>query len=211
MLKNVLLIFSLLYGFSLPAQEISPRIIKDIEQSGNSPLYVKSVLKKSFTIDTIAIAKTTYFDGYLDSIAYHGEIGKVYGPFEKGKILIQILATDSNRFNKIGQIFIDTSVFTFKVADSLSNHIIRQIMIGNRSFEDMAMTYSMGGEAAEGGNLGWIAAGYTIPQLDEALLARPKGDLFKMWTRRGVHIIQKLDDTKIDRGYALILKIIWKE
>lgn len=200
--------------FLVPVLDIAAQnwaqIKKDIEASKNSPLYVKDILKKPFSIDTVAIARLSEFESFKDSIAFHGELGKVYGPFGREQYLVQVLAENPNQFNRVGQIFIDTAIIYYPRADSLANFIIRQIAIGNRSFEDMASTYSMGGEGATQGDLGWIAAGYTLPQLDKALLEKEKGDLFKMWTRRGVHIIRKSDHTQTFRGYALLLMIRWK-
>lgn len=205
----VSLVFILLGIIELSAQNWN-QIKKDIETATNSPLYVKDVLKKSFTIDTITIKRITNFETIKDSIAFHGEVGKVYGPFGPEQALIQVLATNPNQFNRVGQIFLDTSYIFYPTADSLANFIIRQIGIGNRSFEDMASTYSMGGEGATKGDLGWIAYGALLPQLDKALIEKEKGDLFKMWSKRGVHIIRKSDHTQTMRGYALLLVIKWK-
>jgi hypothetical protein len=82
-----------LIGIAGYAQPKSMSQLKtDIEKSGNSPLYVKDVLKKKFKLDTVPVLRTSNFRGLADSLAYHGKIGKVYGPYEKGKILVQILA-----------------------------------------------------------------------------------------------------------------------
>jgi PPIC-type PPIASE domain len=182
------------------------QIKADIEKSTNSPLYVKDVLKKKFSIDTIPILRTSHFRGLPDSLAYHGKIGKVYGPYEKGKILVQILGKAPNTFNRIGQVFLDTSVFRRRFADSLADAIIRRIQAGTTTFEDMAQTYSMGGESATKGDIGWVAAGSMIPQIERELVKRKKGDIFKVWTVNGVHIIRKTD-VKQDNGFALMMRI----
>lgn len=178
-----------------------------IEKSGNSPLYVKDVLKKKFSIDTITIFRTQHFAGLADSIAYHGAVGKVYGPFEKGKILVQVLDKAPNRFNHIAQLYLDTSLFRAHFADSLATSIMERVHAGKASFKDMVRTYSSGGETAEGGDMGWMAKGSMIPAIEKELSFRKKGELFKVWTPNGVHIIQKLDDAKEDHGYALLMRI----
>lgn len=178
-----------------------------IEQSRNGPLYVKDVLKKKFTIDTITILRTRNFSALADSIAYHGKVGKVYGPFEKGKILVQVLDKAPNRFNHIAQLFLDTTLFRARFADSLADQIIGSVMAGRSSFEDMVRTYSMGGEAATGGDMGWTATGAMLPVIEKELAKRKKGELFKVWTANGLHIIRKLDDAKEDDGFALLMRI----
>jgi hypothetical protein len=39
------------------------------------------------------------------------------------------------------------------------------------------------------------------------MLVRKKGEVFKVWTRAGLHIIKKLDDPKQDTGFALMLQV----
>lgn len=190
------------------AQKLTLAQIKtNLEKDSNSVAYTREVLKKQYKIDTIIILNTTHFSGVADSLAYYGKIKKVYGPYEK-KILVQILAKRPNTFTRISQVFIDTTVFTRRIADSLANSIITRIKTGVASFEDMAQTYSMGGEGATKGDLGWVARGYTIPAIDREIAKRKKGDVFKVWTKRGVHIVKITSDPKQDTGFALILRII---
>lgn len=181
---------------------------KEIETSTNGPLYVKDILKKQFKLDTVVIARTSHFRGLPDSLAYHGKVGKVYGPYDKGKILVQILAKAPNTFNHIHQIFLDTSVFLKRFADSLADDIIQRVQEGRSTFEDMAQTYSMGGEAVTKGDLGWVAAGSLIPQIERELRSKKKGEIFKVWTANGLHIIRKSDNSKQDHGYALLMRVL---
>lgn len=178
-----------------------------IEASGNGPLYVKDVLKKKFKLDTIIVRRTWGFIGLADSLAYHGQINKVYGPYDKGKFLVQILAKNPNLFNHIGQIYIDTAILMPKVADSLADKIMQRIKEGSTSFGDMAVTWSMGGEAATRGDMGWIAMGAMIPEIEKELKKRKKGEIFKIWTKAGLHIIRKTDDPEEKDGYALMMRI----
>lgn len=200
----LLLILYCLAGFA--QTKTVTQLKADIEKSTNSPLYVKDVLKKKFTIDTVPIMSTSRFRGLPDSLAYYGKIGKVYGPYEKGKILVQILAKAPNTFNRISQVFLDTTVFRKHFADSLADAIIKRVQTGAATFEDMAQTYSMGGEGRTRGDLGWCAAGSMIPQIERELARRKKGDVFKVWTANGVHIIRKTD-VKQDNGFVLMMRI----
>lgn len=192
----------------IPVSKMTVAQIKSsLEKSGNGPLFVKDVLRKPFKLDTIIVRRSSGFVGLADSLAYHGQINKVYGPYGKEKFLVQILAQNPNMFNHVGQIFIDTSVFTLRVADSLGKLIISRIREGSTTFEDMAVTYSMGGEVATRGDIGWIAAGAMIPEIEKELKKRKKGDIFGVWTKAGLHIIRKTDDPEDRPGYALMMRI----
>jgi PPIC-type PPIASE domain len=166
-------------------------------------------LKKRFKIDTITVTRTSNFSSLADSLAYKGKIGKVYGPYgQKGsQFLVQILSKAPNLFYRISQIFIDTSVFRYRIADSLGNSILKRLNAGSASFEQMAVTYSMGGEGATRGDLGWIARGIMLPQIEHEVSVRKKGETFKVWSPSGLHIIRKTEDPRQDIGFALILRV----
>jgi PPIC-type PPIASE domain len=208
-MKKLILLFVLVAGTHyLIGQKLTIAQMKaGIESAANPLAYVRTVLKKKYQMDTIIIANTTYFSGIADSLAYHGKIRKVYGPYEK-KFLVQVLGKIPNTFHRISQVFIDTSFFTNRFADSLTNTIIDNIKTGKASFADMAMTYSMGGEGATKGDLGWIAKGALMPEIEKALDKCRKGDIVKLWSKSGVHIIKKTYDDKQDTGYALLLRVI---
>jgi len=181
----------------------------ELEKSPNSPLYTKDILKKKFKIDTITITRTSFFNSLADSLAYKGQIKKVYGPFEQkgSRFLVQILAKAPNTFYRVSQIFIDTSVFRYKFADSLGKVILSKLNSGSDSFEHLAQTYSMGGEAVTKGDLGWVAQGVLIPQISRELTRRKKGEVFSVWSANGLHIIKKTEDPKKDSGFALMMRI----
>ncbi|MET0298768.1 MAG: peptidylprolyl isomerase [Flavitalea sp.] len=183
--------------------------LKDsIEKSTNPPLYVKDVLKKRFILDTVSIFSTTQFGGVRDSLAYAGKIGKVYGPFDNGRVLVQILDKVNGRYNRVSQIFLDTSIYTVRIADSLANAIIKRVNDGSSSFEDMVMTFSTGKEAANKGDLGWLAEGSMLPPIEQEIRKRKKGEVFKVWTPSGLHILQKTQVPKQDVAAALIMRIL---
>jgi hypothetical protein len=193
---------------SVSAQKLSiPQMKAGIESAANPLAYVRTVLKKKYQMDTVIIANTTYFSGVVDSLAYYGKVRKVYGPYDK-KFLVQVLGKVPNTFHRISQVFIDTSLFSFRIADSLANSIVTRIKSGTASFEDMAMSYSTGGEARTKGDLGWIAEGALMPEIEKALSKCKKGDIFKIWSKSGVHIIRKTNEDKQDTGYALMLRVI---
>ncbi len=203
----ILLILFFKNGFT-QKQTVS-EIKTELEKSPNSPLYVKQILKKRFKIDTIVVTRTNLFRSIADSLAYRGKEKKVYGPYNQNgsKFLVQILAKSPNVFYRISQIFIDTTVFHFKYADSLGNKILARIKDGSATFEELAQTYSMGGESATKGDLGWIARGVLFPPIEEEVEKSKKGDVFKLWSPNGLHIIKKTEEPKKDTGFALIMRV----
>ncbi|MHA4844275.1 peptidylprolyl isomerase [Flavitalea antarctica] len=180
----------------------------ELEKSSNPPLYVKDVLKKKFILDTVVIFSTTQFGGVRDSLAYRGKIGKVYGPYDKGRVLVQVLAKSMGNFNRVSQIFLDTSIYTKRFADSLAGSIMQRVSSGAASFEDMVMTYSTGPELARKGDLGWLATGSMLPAIEKEMTKRKKGEIFKVWTASGVHILQKTQNPKQDVAAALLMRVL---
>ena len=203
----LILIFSSLSAF---CQKMTIATMKaEIEKSPNSPLYVKDILKKKFKLDTIVITRTSHFNSLADSLAYNGKIKKVYGPYTQqgSRFLVQVLAKLPNTFYRFSQIFIDTSVFRYRVADSLGKSIIARIDSKKDDFVHLAQTYSMGGESTTGGDLGWVAKGSMLPEIERELIRRKKNEVFSIWTSNGLHIIKKTADPKQDSGAALLMRI----
>lgn len=185
------------------------QVKKELEATPDPLGYVKYKLKKKYKVDTVAIISTTSFVGFPDSLAYRGKTGKVYGPFKGNKVLIKILAKVPNTFYHVSHIVLDTAIFKKAFADSLASKIINRILTGNSTFETMAGTYSSDpGTASKGGDLGWFVRGVMLPQLDKAVAAHKKGDLFKVWTPAGLHIVTIKDNPKKDDGFALFLRVL---
>jgi len=210
MKKYTLLLFSIAFVFVSQAQKMTIAQMKiELEKSANSPLYAKQILKKKFKIDTIVVARTSLFHSLADSLAYTGKIKKVYGPYDQqgSKFLVQVLAKSPNVFYKVSQIFIDTSLFSHKFIDSLGNSIIEKIKNGSTTFEQMAKTYSMGGEGPNECDIGWVARGVLMPEIEREIVKRKKGEVFRMWSPNGLHILKRTAEPKQDTGFALIMRV----
>ena len=94
-------------------------------------------------------------------------------------------------------------------ADSLADVIIGKIRSGNSTFAAQASVYSADiPSAIKGGDLGWFVQGVMLPQLDAQITKRKKGELFKVWTTAGLHIVKIADSPKKDVGFALLLRVI---
>src|ERR1700748_1621499 len=100
-MRSWLSLFFILLCTAVHAQKMTVAQIKtELEKSNNSPLYAKEVLKKKFKIDTVTVTRTIVFVSLADSLAYKGQLKKVYGPYgpQGSKFLVQVLARAPNTF-----------------------------------------------------------------------------------------------------------------
>ncbi len=208
-MKKLLCIF-FFTGFILSVKSQTLAQIKKILDTTQNPIgFVKYILKKKYFIDTVTVVSTKQFMGKADSLAYHGKVGKTYGPFKKENILVKILVKAPNTFYHIKHILIDTSIFDKGFAETKADEIIGKINSGTSTFAAQASIYSADYESgAKGGDLGWFIQGVMLPQLDKEMIKHKKGDLFKVWSTSGLHIVSIADNPKEDTGYALLLRII---
>jgi len=208
-MKSIIAAFLLVMTFNVSHGQSMAQIKKELEATTDPIGYVKYKLKKKYKIDTVGIMSTTNFMGFQDSLAYKGKTGKVYGPFKGNNVLIRVLAKLPNTFYHINHIVLDTSIFKKEFADSLASTIIKKILSGEKSFETMAGTYSADqGTSSRGGDLGWFIRGVMLPQLDNAIVSHKKGEIFKVWTPAGLHIVKIKDSPKKDDGFVLLLRVI---
>ena len=208
-MKKLLYLF-IFTGFIFSAKSQTVAQIKKILDTTQNPVgFVKYVLKKKYFIDTVTVVSTQQFMGKADSLAYHGKVGKTYGPFKKENILVKILVKAPNTFYHIKHILIDTAVFEKGFAESLASNIIWKIENKTSTFSEQAGIYSADYESsAKGGDLGWFIQGVMLPQLDKEMVKHKKGDLFTVWSPSGLHVVTVADNPKEDTGYALLLRVI---
>ena len=94
-------------------------------------------------------------------------------------------------------------------AESLADNIMAKIADGSSTFASQASIYSADySSSSKGGDLGWFVQGVMLPQLDKEMLNRKKGELFKVWSGSGLHIVSVADNPKEDTGFALMLRVI---
>ena len=205
--RTVLVILISLLFATANAQSITQ--IKKVLDTTHDPIgYVKYVLKKKYKIDTITVMSTSGFIGIADSLAYTGKVNKVYGPFKKENILIKVLAKIPNTFYHVSHILLDTAIYRTRFADSLADVLIDKIRSGKSDFATQAAVYSADiPSAIKGGDLGWFIRGVMLPAMDKELPKRKKGELFKVWSSAGLHIVKITDNPKQDNGFALILRV----
>lgn len=208
-MKKILLFLVLSCLFVSAKSQTIAQIKKVLDTTSNPVGFVKYVLKKKYYIDTVTVVSTAEFMGIADSLAYKGKTGKTYGPFKKENILVKILTKAPNTFYHVNHILLDTTVFDSAFAQSLADTIMAKISSGKSSFAAQANVYSADhASAVKGGDLGWFIQGVMMPQLDKELTKRKKGELFKVWSPAGLHIVRIADNPRQDTGFALMLRII---
>lgn len=88
------------------------------------------------------------------------------------------------------------------VSESEAKHkidVIRERIVNGTPFEEMARQYSEDGSASNGGDLGWVSPGDTVPAFEREMNSLEKDQISKpILTPFGWHIIQVLDRRKKD-------------
>jgi hypothetical protein len=189
------------------AQKSDTEKLKAGLEAAQNPIEFLKSKKKKYRIDTVFITSTVQFAGSLDSLAYHGQVRKVYGPFPGDSILLQVIGKAPNMFYHAQQIFLDTSKMRKEVAVKLADSIIARVKRKAQTFGDMARVYAMDGTGPSEGELGWRARGTLIPQLEGAILKHKKGELFKTFSPYGLHVIYMKDSPRQDAGFVLLLRV----
>ncbi len=208
-MKKLIFLFFFTGIISSAESQTVAQIKKILDTTQNPIGFVKYVLKKKYFIDTVTVVSTQQFMGKADSLAYHGKVGKTYGPFKKENILVKILVKAPNTFYHIKHILLDTTVFDKNFAETKADEIIGKINSGASTFAAQASIYSADTESSpKGGDLGWFIKGVMLPQLDKEMVKHKKGDMFKVWSTSGLHIVTVADNPKEDTGYALLLRVI---
>ncbi len=194
-------------SFASFAQKSETDRLKAGLESAANPLEFLKAKKRKYRIDTVFITSNVSFSNGLDSLAYHGQVRKVDGPFPEDSVLLQVVGKAPNMFYHVQQIFLDTSKMRKEVAVKLADSIIARVKRKEKSFGDMARIYAMDGSGPNEGELGWRARGTLIPPLENAILKHKKGELFKTFSPYGLHIIYMRDSPKQDVGFVLILRV----
>ena len=200
------LLFSSLFSVAQGADARIRQMKAELEKSKDPVALVKK-WKKKYRMDTVSIISPNKFFGIADSLAYTGKVGKAYGPFPGDSIIVLVAGKAFNMFYHAGHVLLDTIAFRKKVASKMADNPIKQIKSGEKKFEDLARTYNIDGSGENGGDFGVLARGVLLPELDREIIKHKKGDIFKVITRNGVHIVKIFENPKKDAGFAILLRI----
>lgn len=126
------------------------------------------------------------------------KVGDVYGPYRDAETFkISRLVSIAQRPDsvKASHILIQTDV---KLADSLMS------VVNASNFAELARQYSQDpGSAINGGDLDWFADGMMVPTFNEACFNGKKGDIVRIESEYGVHIIYIRDKGVPSTKYSI--------
>ena len=141
------------------------------------------------------------FSPNIDTMLFNAPVGEVSQPLEDNgmfrifKVVDRQAKPDSLRASHILISYagtpIQTATRTREAADKLADSVLNVVQKAPASFEAMAGTLS-DDEAAKAklGDLGWFADGAMVPEFNEAVLKGTVGDIKKVETQFGYHIIK---------------------
>jgi peptidyl-prolyl cis-trans isomerase D len=139
-------------------------------------------------------------------------VGSVIGPYaEEGyyqvaKLIDRKVMADSAKASHILRTVEAGNSIQLAQAQSYIDSIKNEITSGRVSFTDAALANSQDpGSAANGGELGTFAPGMMVPEFNDAVFNGKAGELYKVTTQFGVHLIkvEKLIFESNDMSYKL--------
>src|SRR5690606_12894697 len=87
-----------------------------------------------------------------------------------------------------------TKVMSDDKAQERVNQLRERLVNGTDTFEDMAKRYSEDVSAPQGGDLGWLTPGETVPAFEKAMNElQPEQISFPIKSQFGWHLIQVID------------------
>ena len=130
----------------------------------------------------------------LDSLMFANDTGYVYGPyFEDGYYKVSKLSQikDLSDSVKARHILIQPNEkLTYEKANTLADSLLNEIKNGG-NFIDLAQKYSADkASLPEGGDIGWFKQGQMVKPFEKACFNGKKGEVVKVETQYGIHIIE---------------------
>lgn len=137
----------------------------------------------------------------IDSMLFGATVGQVLQPLEDNgqyrifKLMDRQTRPDSLKASHILISFVGTPVQTAKrskdEAIKLSDSLLKVVKTNPAAFESIASTLSDDATASKKqGDLGWFADGGMIPEINKAVLEGKDGEILKVETQYGYHIIK---------------------
>ena len=124
------------------------------------------------------------------------EVGTIYGPYRDGnefrvvKIVDKKVIADSVEVRHILRSVTDQA--SFNAANKMIDSLKTVIESGANSFDSLATRFSQDpGSGAQGGDLGYTAAGRMVPQFNDLIFYRAEPNkLYKVNTQFGIHLVE---------------------
>lgn len=140
---------------------------------------------------------------FIDSMAFSSEIGVVFSPwrennmFHMGRLIDRQLRPDSMRASHIliaysGAFRADEKTTRTKItASALADSLLEVVKKDPNRFGELAVQYSNDPTAAQKeGDLDWFADGAMVPEFNTACINGKVGDIVKVETSFGFHLIK---------------------
>jgi hypothetical protein len=179
---------------------------RQFKQAKNDSLFCKLHSAHPYTVDKISSAY--YLDANLYDSLDHIKVGDVVGPFasntwlnessdiEKDAFILKLVKVDSCFEIRVSHILFDGSSLPERMrAREVSDSLMLKIQ-GGIPFETVARKYGHDGTEQLGGDLGWFKQNSMVKAFDRACFASKKGDLFKVETPFGLHLVKTTENKR---------------
>lgn len=161
----------------------------DFAKTTDNEAFVRRYSDKSFT--PLAFVSKDNLVG-AEAELFNAEEGTVIGPFAEGPNnfrLVKLVSKESRPDSVQARHILLTDANASSVADSLKN----LIESGVSTFAALAEKHSQDGSASKGGDLGWFQEGVMVTEFNEACFTGRKGEVQKIVTQFGVHLVEITD------------------
>ncbi len=143
-------------------------------------------------------------DPQISDFVTHAKPGEVYGTYfedETFKLTRLVAVAELPDSVKARHILLRSE--NAEAANSLADSLMTLLKKG-ANFSELARTYSQDqGSAINGGDLGWFGEGMMVKPFSDAAFFGKKGDLVKVESQFGIHLINIQDQSKPSTKYQL--------
>ncbi len=139
----------------------------------------------------------------------YASINDIYGPIKDGETYKLFKLNDSKMLPdsvKASHILIRVqNAENLKAAESTIDSLKNKIESGRTTFEQAAKDNSEDGSAELGGDLGWFKPGMMVPEFDKAAFESEKGEIVKVQTQFGFHLLKVTEQGTKSKHYQLAI------
>jgi len=147
----------------------------------------------------VVLKRGDFTNKAVDSLLFVAPIGLVYGPYVESNNyrLLKLIGTLASPDSvKASHILISNQKQTLERANVIADSLMALIK-GGTDFAILAQTNSEDpGSATKGGDLNWFTEGTMVKEFNDACFNGKVGDIVKVETQFGVHIIKITEQTK---------------
>jgi len=199
----------------LPSKEDSTKtyewaedLISDFKSSKNDIQFVS--LNSDIPVKDYYYSKGEMQNKLLDSLMFSNDTGFVYGPYlEDGYYKVSKLSQIKNMSDsvKARHILIQPNEkLNYDQANALADSLLDVLKNGG-NFIDLAQKYSADkGSLPDGGDLGWFGQGQMVKPFEKACFDGKKGDIVKVESQFGIHIIE-IEDKSPESKKVLVATV----